>query len=60
MRISIPKLLNLLSNIYENPLQDAINKAHAANMKIYGWLVAYRIWGGTTPPSRIHFNLSIA
>ncbi len=38
-----------------DPLADIIDKAHAKNMQVYGWLVTYRIWnkGKSAPATHI-------
>lgn len=42
-----PRASNIIDPPPFDPLQDLINKAHAQNMKVYAWLVTYRIWNSS-------------
>ena len=51
-----PRATNIIDPLPFDPLQDLIDKAHAAGVEVHGWLVAYRIWSsgfGTPPPSHV-------
>ncbi|MBP6963462.1 MAG: family 10 glycosylhydrolase [Armatimonadetes bacterium] len=52
---SEPRASNILDPAPFDPLQDLIDKAHAENMEVHAWAVAYRIWRTNwSPPPADH------
>ena len=51
-----PRATNIVDAYPYDPLQDMITKFHALDMKVFGWMVAYRIWNsgwGAAPANHV-------
>ena len=51
-----PRASNIVDPLPWDPLQDIIDKAHAKDMEVCGWITTYRVWSsgfGSAPASHV-------